>query len=88
MLRRGCVVVVPVVVGMGVLMFHGQMFVRMRMQLHKVKQHARKHEYPPTQSRTEPARSHIAMAPSAPMKGANAKTDPVHAAPKRRCASR
>lgn len=38
---HGCcvvgVVVVPVVVGMGVLMFNGQMFVRMRMKLHQVK---------------------------------------------------
>jgi hypothetical protein len=82
------VVVMPVVMGVGMLVLHRVVLVLVPMALEEVQEDSCGHEEARPPMSKPPERSPRASAPSAPMKGAQANTDPVRAAPKLRCASR
>ena len=83
------VVVMPIVVPMRVFVLQRLVFVLVAVRLGQVQQRHR-----PASARCPAAiqplaeRSPSSRASAAPMKGAKAKTEPVRAAPKARCASR
>ena len=82
------VVMVAVAVAVCVLVFQPLMCMLVSVRLRQVQHYPQHHQQAPTAMIHVPLRSPRAMAIAAPMKGANANTDPVRAAPKARWASR
>ena len=88
-LRHGIVdvVVMAVVVAVRMLVLHRLVFMLVLVHFVQTSTPASIRAAPASVPQLSPS-SPSTMASTAPMKGANAKTDPVRAAPKARCASR
>ena len=82
------VIVMPVVVAVRVLVLQRFVLVLVAVRLRQVQHHAGQHQHAAQRHQPLAERSPSTTANTAPMKGAKAKTEPVRAAPKARCASR
>ena len=81
------VIVMAVIVAMRMLVLHPLMRVFVAVRLCQMQPHTQHHQHAARRHTHVPLRSPSAMAKAA-INGAKAKTEPVRAAPKARCASR